>query len=1530
MREGLKRYLTTPMKAKCFATTPGPVALFLFGLVVFFKSDAFAQTGGAKVLVFSKTAAFRHDSIPNGIAMVQALATTNNFAVDATEDATVFTDASLAQYQAVIFLCTTGDVLDGNQQAAFERYIRGGGGYVGIHSASDTEYTWPWYGQLVGAYFKSHPAIQQATVLVADRAHPSTAGLPKRWVRTDEWYNFQSNPRGLAQVLATLDEKTYAPGTDAMGFDHPTAWCHQFDGGRAWYTGGGHTQASYSEPLFQQHVLGGILWAAGLAPADAGATIDANFQKVVLDATPANPMELAVAKDGRVFYAERGGRVKIWKPNTQSVVVAGQLPVFTQLEDGLLGITLDPGFETNNWLYLFCSPQGAVAEQFISRFTMVGDALDLASEKLLLVIPTQRDQCCHSAGSLTFGPAGDLYISVGDNTNPFESDGYAPLDERAGRSPWDSQKSASNANDLRGKILRIHPEPDGSYTIPSGNLFPPGTANTRPEIYAMGDRNPFRIAVDAETGWLYWGEVGPDAGSASATRGPAGHDEWNQARGPGNYGWPYFVGDNKAYLEYDFASGASGAAFNPNAPANNSPNNTGPQLLPPARPAWIWYPYSASAEFPEVNGGSGRCAMGGPVYHYDPNLVSPRKLPRYYDKTVFIYEWSRNWIKEVKLDDNGDILKINPFLPSFSFRRPMEMEIGPDGAVYMIEWGSNFGGDNTDAKVIRLDYVGGNRAPTAAARATPDAGSVPLFVQFSSAGTYDPDANDTLTFAWSFLSDGVTNATGPNPTFTYTQPGNYTARLSVTDSAGNTGVANVAISAGNNRPAVTILSPPNGAFFDWNEAMAYSVIVTDAEDGSTTDGGIPCADVVVQQYLGHNDHSHPLQQYPGCASAFDAPGGHGTAADNLYLIIEAAYLDQGAGNVAPLRGVADYLLHPKLMQAEYFTAGDGVIAVPTGDLAGGGLEISGIDHGDFISFAPMNLTNMTAVTYRVAAGAAGGRIEIHTDSPAGPLVSSAAIPDTGGAYADITTSVADPGGTHEFFFLFQRNPGDADLFKLNWLKFSGDGVTIRQTPYGGNAATIPGTVQAEDFDEGGEGVSYHDLTPANDGGQYRVTGVDIEAIADAGGGFNIASARAGEWLEYSVEVAESGIYRLDARVASSGGGGLFHLEFDGIDKTGPLTIPDTAGWQTWQTITQSNVALNAGRQVMRLAMESDGLSGFVGNFNYLAFALIAGNSPPEVALNNPPDGAAYSAPANVTLSAMASDSNGVALVEFFEEATLIGSTTTSPFNYVWTNAPVGNHRLTARATDAFGFAAVSAPVTIAVVNGASPFFALPQHVPGTIQAEDFDQGGEGAGYHDTSAGNSGAQYRATDVDIEATTDSGGGYNVGWTSTGEWLEYSLFADIDGDYRIDARVAADSAGATVHLDFDGVNKTGPMVLPFTGGWQVWQVLTTTNIALAAGPQVMRLFFDNAVSDNAGGNINWIQFTATSTNVVVPVLQSAVTLSGSFDDDPSAVITASAKTITIGAPSGTRFYRLRCTKPMRITGARIVGGNVALTYE
>ena len=471
-----------------------------------------------------------------------------------------------------------------------------------------------------------------------------------------------------------------------------------------------------------------ILWAnlasaAGKPPLPSGPQTDGPFRKVILDSdqqingrwvdTLKDPMELAVAPGGRVFYAQRDGTIKVWKPETKTTIVIAKIAVFEGLEEGMLGITLDPSFAKNGWIYLNHSlPQTTLDAHGkkagiirVSRYTMVGDSLDVTSEKKILDTAVQREQCCHVGGSLAFDSPGNLYVSVGDNTNPFDSDGYAPIDERPGRSPWDAQKSAANPNDLRGKINRIHTEPDGTYTIPKGNLFPPGTPGTRPEIYVMGCRNPFRISLDKKTGYLYWGEVGPDAGGPNPSRGPAGFDEVNQARQAGNFGWPYFIADNKAYLNYDFATKVSGTPFNPLHPVNHSPNNTGAKDLPPAQPSFIAYTSGPSTKFPVVNGGGGRTAMAGPAYYFDPSLRSEHKLPKEFDHTLFIYEWSRNWIIAVHLDANERIGKMERFCDHMTFKRPMDLELGPDGCLYLIEFGTAWG-NNLDSQVVRLEYAG--------------------------------------------------------------------------------------------------------------------------------------------------------------------------------------------------------------------------------------------------------------------------------------------------------------------------------------------------------------------------------------------------------------------------------------------------------------------------------------------------------------------------------------------------------------------------------------------------------------------------------------------------------------------------------------------------------------------------------------------------------------------------------------------------------------------------------------------------------
>jgi len=1043
-----------------------------------------------KVLVFSKTAGFRHTSIPNGITAIQQLGAANGFAVDATEDSAAFTDANLAQYDVLIFLSTTGDVLNNDQQAAFERYIRAGGGFAGIHAAADTEYDWPWYGEMLGGYFLSHPAgTPNANVINEDPNEPSTSGIPATWNRTDEWYGFRSpatvpgeldySPRKSGvHVLMTVDEATYDEGDGtAAADDHPIAWCTDFDGGRVWYTGMGHTEASFDEPEFRQHMLGGIQTAAGAAAADCGAPREApsanDFEKVTIDDDTANPMEMDIAADGRVFYIERGnannpGLLRVWDPATERTTTAGSIPVYTGEENGLMGLKLAPDFATSGWVYLtYSALPESTNEQRVSRFKLVGNTLDIDSEQVIVAWQHQRETCCHSSGSIAFGPDGALYVAIGDNSNPFESDGFAPLDERLGRTFFDSQRTSANTNDLNGKVLRVMPmaSPSGppgvnsTYTIPPGNLFDEAQdtqSKTRPEIYAMGFRNPFRLTVDSETGWVLLGDYGPDAGATVESRGPQGSVEWNVIKQAGNFGWPYCVRDNVPYRDYDFATGLSGPDFNCSAPVNNSPNNTGLTQLPPAQPAAIWEGYSEmDVRNPGI--GKGGAPTGGPRYHFDPDAESLGRLPEAYDGRMFIGEWNNNWIKTVGLDAAGNPTDTRCFAICRGILRPMDMEIGPDGHLYVIEWGSGFGGNNADSGVYRFDFIRTGRRPQAVATATPDNGPAPLTVQFSSAGSVDPDGTG-ITYAWDFDGNGTTDSDELNPVHEYTATGNYTATLRVTDTAGQTGVDNVPITVGNTKPVVTINIPENGQFASFGEEVPYEITVTDAEDGTISEGSPDCSRVTLNIKLGHDDHAHGLATETGCKGTFNTvtDGGHGGQA-NIFPIIEAVYTDNGgAGTSGPLSDTDEVILNTKRKQVEYWDStgrvagaaagGDPGVGTETTTDVGGGLNIGFIEDGDYVSYAPVNFENLDQIAFRVASGGAGGTIELRRGATDGELITQATVTPTGGWQSWQTVEVPLPAteGTFQLFVVFRGPAGG--LMNLNWIQVHGKGAAITAAP----------------------------------------------------------------------------------------------------------------------------------------------------------------------------------------------------------------------------------------------------------------------------------------------------------------------------------------------------------------------------------------------------------------------------------------------------------------------------------------------------
>lgn len=539
------------------------------------------------------------------------------------------------------------------------------------------------------------------------------------------------------------------------------------------------------------------------------------------------PMQMAILPDNNVLMVERKGALKLYNDSSKQTRTIAQFNVFSGIEDGLLGIALDPDYAENNWVYFYYAVAGERSVNRLSRMELRDGELDMASEKTMLEIPTQRIYCCHSAGYLAFDAHGLLYLSTGDNTNAEETEGYVPIDERPGRELSDDQATAANSNDLRGKILRIKPEPDGTYSIPDGNLFPKDGSKGRPEIYVMGCRNPYRFSIDRKTNYLYWGDVGPDT-KVEASEGTLSYDEINQARKPGFFGWPYFLGNNEAFPEYDFASKKEGPHFNALEPINNSPNNTGVKELPPAQPAMIWYGDGASTRFPLVGKG-GESAMAGPVYYSDLFPGAKYKLPDYYDKKLFIYDWVRRWFMAVTLDDEGNYVRMEPFLDHINFTAPTDMQFASDGAIYILEYGTNWFAKNSDARLIRVEYTEGNRTPVANISVNSLHGAAPFKAQFSAEGSMDFDENDALAYSWLVEGKGME---GREIAHTFNKPGTYEVSLTVKDNHGDEGKSTVIVKVGNAPPEIEITTTANKTFYWDNIPFDYRVRVTDKEDQS--------------------------------------------------------------------------------------------------------------------------------------------------------------------------------------------------------------------------------------------------------------------------------------------------------------------------------------------------------------------------------------------------------------------------------------------------------------------------------------------------------------------------------------------------------------------------------------------------------------------------------------------------------------------------------------------------------------------------
>jgi glucose/arabinose dehydrogenase/type 1 glutamine amidotransferase len=755
--------------------------------------------------------------------------------------------------------------------------------------------------------------VQQATVDLTDRQHPANKGLPLTLSRSDQWMNWNPNPTGKVQTLAQVEERTYDPGLAGNGAFHPISWCRDFDGGRSFYTGMGRTEASYTgDRQFQSHLLGGIEWATGMVRGDCQATIASNYSIERLTQKNKSgeldqigePHGLTVAPDGKVFYIGKAacptgpipdwddpkvglgcGTIHLWDPKTKQAKLLTTLDVMgnrggggdelIKNEEGLVGITLDPGFERNGWIYVYWMPHESIdrdnqiGQRTISRFTFDFDkqSIDQGTRKDLLHWDAQIHSCCHAGGGMAFDKQGNLYVGSGDNNSSLGSDGYSGNNwtkDFKGVSFQDARRTAGNTNNLNGKIIRIHPQPDGTYTIPPGNLFAPGTPKTRPEIYVMGVRNIARIAWDNVNNWLTAGWVGPDAGAPSETWGPAKYETATILTSAGNQGWPYCMGNRQPYRDRSNVDATQPTGwYDCDHLKNESPRNTGLVDIPPARTNMIWYsPQGGGVVYPKRDDGSGlptyklgdekftepylrggcQAIMDGPTYHRSlVNTASGVAWPAYWENKWFIGDECNPDNRVAVTVDGKDVPNGQPAFAedlraiiargggNNQLQSWMDAKFGPDGALYMLDYAGGFFSLDPNQKLIRISYHGGPATPNpsdAAVRAVRQ--SEPNTIAFSSAKA------GGVSWRWDF-GDGSPTTTAANPTHTYANFGTYHATLTVKYADGEVATGKIDVTVGcsapDARPTVWLLDTNTGVA---NHTVGGGCTINDLIDDERT------------------------------------------------------------------------------------------------------------------------------------------------------------------------------------------------------------------------------------------------------------------------------------------------------------------------------------------------------------------------------------------------------------------------------------------------------------------------------------------------------------------------------------------------------------------------------------------------------------------------------------------------------------------------------------------------------------------------
>ncbi|MFY1638023.1 ThuA domain-containing protein [Solwaraspora sp. WMMB335] len=1014
------------------ATALTAAATLLAGLLTVPASPAPAYTAPptwgnrvVNVLVFHGPEAEQADPVRRATNVIRRLGNEHGFYVHSSDDPSVFNPDNLARYRSVVFLSTNGVTLDDAQEAAFQAYVKAGGGFVGVHDAAYAQSGSAWFTGLLGtrpaptlppsetvveasasgnnppnetathafdgltgtkwltrtptgwlagtlaaptvitryaltsandfagrdprdwtlqgstdgqdwtdldrrtgetfgqryltrqftvdnteayqhyrltitansgepltqlaelwliaedAGSAPETQVQRATVDITDRNHPATGHLPLSWTRDDQWINWDPSPVGRVHTVAQVDESSYDAGLSGNGPFHPVSWCHDYDGGRSFYTGMGRTESAWAQDAqFRDHILGAIRWTAGTVRGDCQATIAANYRvERLTGANQAGQMDqigephgLTIAPDGTVFYIGRAacatgaipdwsspdvgkgcGTIHQWDPQTGQAKLLTTLAVMgnrgsgselVKNEEGLLGITLDPQFEQNGWFYVYWMPHESIdrdrriGQRTISRFTYDHDdaTVDQVSRADLLHWDTQIHSCCHAGGGMTFDNAGNLYVSTGDANSSGGSSGYSGnnwTQEYAGTSFQDARRTAGNTNSLNGKILRITPQPDGTYSIPAGNLFTgdeEGGGKTRPEIYVMGVRNPSRIAWDPVNDWLTAAWVGPDATNPDPQLGPAKYENATIITSAGNQGWPYCMGNRQPYRDRSNTDATVLTGwYDCDNLRNESPRNTGLVQLPPARDSMIWYsPQGGGPVFPIRTDGSGlpsyvpgeetftrpylrgggQAVMNGPTYHRSEiDQDSPVAWPEYWDGKWFIGDQSNSGNRVAVTVDPAVVPTqgapafgedLRAIIPGGNggtqLQSWMDAKFGPDGALYLLDYGGGFFTLHGNQKLVRIVYDGGPATPgpqDASAR-VPDP-SDPRTVAFSSHRV------GGVAWEWTF-GEGNRVSHLPHPTHTYRKHGRFEAKLKVTYADGEVAEQTVVVDTGCDAP----------------------------------------------------------------------------------------------------------------------------------------------------------------------------------------------------------------------------------------------------------------------------------------------------------------------------------------------------------------------------------------------------------------------------------------------------------------------------------------------------------------------------------------------------------------------------------------------------------------------------------------------------------------------------------------------------------------------------------------------------------